>query len=174
MHRDQVVRPDELVELDVVHMTAAAELGRVQHREDMIVIEVDLRDVVALDAVAHRELVKAEHIQQHRGVRGHTDRHIHPDQRVRLVQQRFHLLSGMSLNTRIGDRVHVHAGRPFPSCRASPRQRASSPPRYVGAQVAAGARLRLLVNGPAGVGLAASLPTHLSLPIPLVTNQHQR
>jgi hypothetical protein len=109
VHRHQVVRPDELVELDVVHVTAAAQLGRVHHGEDMIVVKVDLRDVVALDAVAHRELVKAEEVLQHPGVGRQADRNIHPDQRVRLLQQHLQVLSGPLLNARIGDRVHVHA-----------------------------------------------------------------
>ena len=45
VHRNQVVAAEELIQLDIVHMTAHANLGGVQHREHVIVIHVDLRDV---------------------------------------------------------------------------------------------------------------------------------
>ena len=42
VHRDQVVRAEELVQLDVVHVTVRADLGGVQHGEHVIVVDVDL------------------------------------------------------------------------------------------------------------------------------------
>ncbi|HTQ94181.1 MAG TPA: hypothetical protein VMK84_32285, partial [Streptosporangiaceae bacterium] len=47
------------VELDVVHVTAAPELGSMQHHEHVVVIDVHLRDVIAFDAVADREVMEA-------------------------------------------------------------------------------------------------------------------
>jgi hypothetical protein len=114
VHGDQVVRPDELVEFDVVHVPTAAHLRGVQHGEDVVVVEVKLRDVIALDTVTHGKLVKAEDVGQHGGVVGQADRHIHPDQRVRLVQEHLQLFSRPLLSARIGDRVHVHTRAALP------------------------------------------------------------
>ena len=65
VHRDEIVGSDELVELDVVHVTAAPELGSMQHHEHLVVIDVHLRDVIAFDAVADREVMEAEQVRQH-------------------------------------------------------------------------------------------------------------
>ena len=91
VHGDQVVTADELIELDVVHVAAGADLGGVQHGEHVIVIHVDLRDVVAFHAVAHRDLVKPEHVGEHPGVLPGHSRNVHPDQRIGLVQERVQL-----------------------------------------------------------------------------------
>jgi hypothetical protein len=48
MDGHQVMPADELVQLDVVHMPAPAQLRRVQHDEDVVAVGVQLRHPVAL------------------------------------------------------------------------------------------------------------------------------
>jgi hypothetical protein len=113
VHRDEIIGSDELVELDVVHVTAAPELGSMQHHEHVVVIDVHLRDVIAFDAVADREVMKAEQVRQHGRLPGLADRQIHPGHSVRLFEQQLEIIGGPPLNARAGDRVHVHPGQPF-------------------------------------------------------------
>jgi hypothetical protein len=113
VHRDEIVGSDELVELDVVHVTAAPELGSMQHHEHLVVIDVHLRDVIAFDAVADREVMEAEQVRQHGRLPGPADRQIHPGQSVRLFEQQLEITGGPPRNARAGDRVHVHPGQPF-------------------------------------------------------------
>ena len=82
MDRDQVVLADELVKLDVVHMAVVADLRRMKNREHVLGIDVNLRHVIPLDAVPHRDLVEAEHPRQHINGLPVTDRDVHPDDRV--------------------------------------------------------------------------------------------
>ena len=87
MHGDQVIAAEELIQLDIVHVTAGADLGGVQHGEHVIVVHVDLRDVIAFHAVTHRDLMKSEHLGEHPGVLPSTQSNVHPDQRIGLVQE---------------------------------------------------------------------------------------
>jgi hypothetical protein len=64
VHGDQVVAADKLVQLDVVHMPTLPDLGRMQHSEHVIGIDVDLGNVVALGAIAHRDAVKSDDFRQ--------------------------------------------------------------------------------------------------------------
>jgi hypothetical protein len=57
--RHQVAAADELVDLQVVHVSAAAGLGRVQHHEHGVVVDVHPRQGVALEAVVHGAGVEA-------------------------------------------------------------------------------------------------------------------
>ena len=82
MDRDQVVLADELVKLDIVHMAAFADLRCVKNREHVVGVDVNLRHVIALDAVPHRNRVEAEHPRQHIHRLLVTDRDVHPDNSV--------------------------------------------------------------------------------------------
>jgi hypothetical protein len=64
---DHIAGANELVELDVVDVTALAELGGVQDDEDVVAVGADLGHGVALDAGPDREGVEAEHVRQDPG-----------------------------------------------------------------------------------------------------------
>ena len=91
VHGDQVITAEELIQLDVVDVAAGADLGGVQHREHVIVIHMDLRDVIAFHAVPHRDLMKPEHVGEHPGLLPGTQPNVHPNQRIGLVQERAQL-----------------------------------------------------------------------------------
>jgi hypothetical protein len=80
VHGHHVVRPDELVEFDVVDVPRGAGLRRMQHDEHVVGVRVHLRHVVALDAVLHRERVEPEHVGEHPHRLGVARRHVHPDE----------------------------------------------------------------------------------------------
>ena len=60
VHGDQEVPPDELVELEQVHVAHAARLRGEQDEEQVVGVGVGARDVVALPAGPQRQLVEAE------------------------------------------------------------------------------------------------------------------
>lgn len=64
VHGDQVVRPDELIELDVVHVAAGAAFRGVQDDERVIGVGVHFGHAVALDAVPDCHRMEAEHVRQ--------------------------------------------------------------------------------------------------------------
>ena len=63
VHGDKEVPANELVELHVMHMSSLTQVGGMEHREYVIVVDVELGDVVALDAFAYGEPVKAENFR---------------------------------------------------------------------------------------------------------------
>ncbi len=60
MHSDQEVLTDELIQLEVVDVSVLADLGGVDHHEEVVDVHVDPGHVVALAAVADRHRVEAE------------------------------------------------------------------------------------------------------------------
>ena len=121
MHRHEVVAAEELVQLDVVDVPMLPDLGRVQHREHVVVVDVDLGDVVAGDAVADGEIVKAEGLGQDLGVHPTTDRHVDPEHALVAREQLGELLGSTLLQARVIDQLHVHDHAPSTSStRATP------------------------------------------------------
>ena len=121
MNRDQIVRADELVKLDIMHMAALAELRCVKSREHIVGVDVNLGHMIALNAVPHRDRVKAEHPRQHIHGLLVTDRDVHPDNGILTFEQPRELLNLMSLNTRIADKPDIH------TLTALPRHDAAQP-----------------------------------------------
>jgi hypothetical protein len=103
------VKDKELVEFDVVHAPAAADLRGVQHREHVVVVHVDLGHVVAFQAVPDGDVVEPESFRQHHRGFPVTPRDVHPDQRIRLPEQAAEFLHRHRVSPRTGDHVHVHA-----------------------------------------------------------------
>src|SRR5690349_10361426 len=66
VHGHHVARPDELVQLDVVHVPGGTQLRRVQHHEDVVGVGVHPRYPVAFDAVADRPGMEAEDLGEDR------------------------------------------------------------------------------------------------------------
>ena len=128
VHGDQVVAADELVQLDVVHVTALAELRCVQHGEHVVGVDVDLGHVVALDAIAHRDPVEAEHLRQHLDGDLVARRDVDPDDGVLTVQQPRQLHDVVPLDAGIADHQHIHLRHP--PFRA--QQRSRTPRKRVG------------------------------------------
>ena len=60
VHGDKEVPANELVELHVMHMSSLTQVGGMEHGEYVIVVDVELGDVVALDAFAYGDPVKAK------------------------------------------------------------------------------------------------------------------
>ena len=64
MHRDQVARPDELVQFDVMHVPTGTFLGAVQHEEDMVAkspnVTKRIENIKAAIAKMERELEEAK------------------------------------------------------------------------------------------------------------------
>ena len=104
----QVAGADELVELDIVDVAALAQLGAVQHHEDVVTVGAHLGYGVTLDAGPAGQGVEAEHLRQDPGGRLVTDRDVDPDQPVIAGQQRRQVLDRMLLDAFIGHEVHVH------------------------------------------------------------------
>ena len=92
MNGDQVVPPYELIEFDVVHVAALPPLGSVQHDQYVVTIAVHLRHTIALDAVPNRKWMEAEHVRQDARAFFVAGRHVDPDQRGFMLQQRGQLL----------------------------------------------------------------------------------
>jgi hypothetical protein len=113
VHRHEEIAADELVKLDVMDVATGPELGSMQHDERVLVVDVHLRDVIALDAVADRQMVKSEHVGQQRGLFRLTDRQVDPDQRVGLREQQLQIVSRPLLDPGLADRVHIHRASPF-------------------------------------------------------------
>ena len=123
MHGDQVVAADELVQLDVVHVAARADLRGVQHGEHVVGVDVDFGDVVALDAVAHRDAVKAEHPRQRLDGGVVARRDVDPDDRVLTLQQLRQLVCFMPFDTRVADHENIHSVAAFRITGAKPHTR---------------------------------------------------
>jgi hypothetical protein len=96
---DQVVPANELVELDIMHMAALADLRCVKNREHVVGVDVNLGHVIALGAVPHCDRVKAEYPRQHIHGLLVTERDVYPDNRVPTLEQARELLNLMSLHT---------------------------------------------------------------------------
>jgi hypothetical protein len=110
---DQVVRPDELVELEQVDVAARARLGRVEDHEHVVGVGVDLGDVVAFHAVADGERVEAEHLGQDPGGRLVAQRDVDPHDPVPAPEQPLELLDGTLLDAAVGYQANVHPAHPF-------------------------------------------------------------
>ena len=82
MDGDQVTGTDELVQLDVVDMATGAELGGVEHDEDVVTVGADLGHGIALDASLDRQGMEGEHLRQHPGSLLVPLRDVDPDQPV--------------------------------------------------------------------------------------------
>ena len=87
MDRDEVSPADELVELDVVDVSALALLRRVQDDEHVIGVDVDPGHVVALDAGLHRPRVESEHLREHVGGLLVAYGHVHPHEPPSAVEK---------------------------------------------------------------------------------------
>jgi len=87
VHGDQVVGSDELVQLDVVHVTGLAGEGGVQHQEHVIRIHVHLRYLITLHTVADGKWMKAEDVRQHAFRIVVPGRDVHPDHAVGAREQ---------------------------------------------------------------------------------------
>ena len=110
MDGDQIARADELIELDVVDVAAAAQLGGVQHDEDVVAVGAHLGHGVALDARPDGEGMEAEGLRQDPGGRFVTDRDIDPDQPVVAVQQGGEVLDRVLVDAFIGYQENVDSG----------------------------------------------------------------
>ena len=124
VHGDHVVRADELVELDVVHVPASAMLGSVQDEEDVVGIDMHLGNPIAADAVAHGDRMKPEHVGKHSLGRRVAGRDVHPHNASRVLQQRRQLSGRALLDPGSGDHPHVH--------RTTSPARAAAPSRHDG------------------------------------------
>jgi hypothetical protein len=109
------VKDKELVEFDVVHAPAAADLRGVQHREHVVVVHVDLGHVVAFQAVPDRDVVEPKRFRQHHRGPPVAPRDVHPDQRFRPAQQIVEVLHRARLHPELADQIHLHT--PPPSSR---------------------------------------------------------
>ena len=87
MHSDEVALPDELVEFDVVNMPTGTRLRRMQHQEQMVVVAVDLRHLIAVGRVANRQRVEPERRRQRLLRLVVPLRDVDPDQPVGAVEQ---------------------------------------------------------------------------------------
>lgn len=98
VHGDEITRTNQPVQLDIVHVSRIARLGRVEDHERVVRVHLHLGDSVALDAVVHREGMEAEHLGQH----GHRPlvglRNVNPDDAVRQLEQRSQLIDLISLD----------------------------------------------------------------------------
>jgi hypothetical protein len=115
VHRHQIVRAEELVQFDVVHVPALSELRGVQHGEHVVLVEVDLRYVVAFQAVTDGDLVESEHLDQHLGIGRLAHRDVDPDQRIAVLEQPGQVIDGIRFGTGLRYRVDVHARSDLPS-----------------------------------------------------------
>src|SRR6478672_356998 len=82
VHRDEVVLPDELVELDVVDVPTGPGLRRVQHDEHVVGVDVHLGHGGAPDAVLDGLGVEAEDSAEHRHRVRITLGDVHPQHAV--------------------------------------------------------------------------------------------
>ena len=87
VHGDQEVPPDELVELEQVHVAHVARLRREQDEEQVVGVGVGARDVVALPAGPQGQLVEAEGAVQHVVRRVVVLRDVDPGEAVLARQQ---------------------------------------------------------------------------------------
>ena len=79
VHRDEVVAPDDLVELEQVHVPGVAEQGRLGRDEHVVGVRVDGRHVVARAARLQHHLVAAEVAQVGLGLVAPLG-DVHPDE----------------------------------------------------------------------------------------------
>jgi hypothetical protein len=64
VHGDQVVLPDELVQLEIVHVARCAYLRCVQDDEQMVRIHMDTGNVATVLAFGDRQWMKVELIRE--------------------------------------------------------------------------------------------------------------
>ena len=87
MGRDQVAPPDELVQLDHVHVAGLARFGSVNDHEQVVGVGVDLGNMPPFEDVAHRERMEAEHVGEVLGRFLVAGRHVDPNEAVGSSQQ---------------------------------------------------------------------------------------
>ena len=87
MDRDEVALADELVEFDVVDVATGAGLRRVQHQEQVVVVSMNLRYLIAVRAVPDCERMEPEGRRQCLLGLLVPLRHVDPDQPVGPGQQ---------------------------------------------------------------------------------------
>jgi hypothetical protein len=87
VHRHEEALADELVELEVVHVSALADLGRVDHHEEVVDVDVNPRHVVALSAVTDRHRVEGELLSQQAFGLGGPDADVEPAEAVSPLKQ---------------------------------------------------------------------------------------
>ena len=104
----QVVPADDLVELNVVHVAALPALRSVQHDQHVVAVAVDLRHAIALDAVPHRQGMKAEHLQQRARAVFVATGDVDPDEPGVTPEQCCQLVRGPVLDALIGDQANLH------------------------------------------------------------------
>ena len=123
VHGDQVVPPDELVELDVVHVAALPSLGGVQHDQHVVSVAVHLRHAIALDAVPDRKGMEGEHLRQHARAVVVAVRDVNPDQPGFTPEQRRQFLRRAVFNALLGHQANIHRLTPPARSQASARAR---------------------------------------------------
>jgi hypothetical protein len=92
VHGDQEVLPNELIQLQIVHVTARADLGCVHDDELVVRIHVDSGDVVTVLAFGDCHRMKVKLIRQDRlGVMAPL-RNVEPEESVGAVPQGWQLI----------------------------------------------------------------------------------
>jgi hypothetical protein len=114
MDGNEVVRPDELVELEVVHVTTLRKLWGVQDHERVVGVHVHLGDVVTVLAVPDGQWVEAEYLGQQLNGLLIAGGDVDPDEPVLAFKQRPELVDGTLLDAGIRDQANIHTARPLP------------------------------------------------------------
>ena len=134
MHGQQPIRPDVLVQLDVVHVSAGAPLRGVQHHKHLFRVDVHLGDRIAHRAVVHGLRTQVQPFSEDPlGLRIPV-RDVDPQQ-ARPVQQGLELVRFAPLYTAFGDQTHIHditvplVGHLRNPVTSSPRKAGTPPPR---------------------------------------------
>ena len=120
--RHQVVPADDLIELDVVHVAALAALRSMQHDQHVVAVAVHLRHAIALDAVPHREGMKAEHVEERARAAFVATGDVDPDESGVTPEQCWQFVRGPVLDALIGHQANLHVSPHRASAnRASPQ-----------------------------------------------------
>ena len=110
MDRDEVALADELVEFDVVHVAAGAGLRRMQHQEQVVVVAMDLRHLIAVRRVPNREGMEPEGRRQRLLGLLVPLRYVDPDQPVGPGQQVGQVGGVAQFDSRRRNETDVHVG----------------------------------------------------------------
>src|SRR5688572_10836788 len=113
MDRDQEIFPNELVQFEVVHVAACADLRCVHDDEYMVWVHMDSRNMVAVPAFADRHRMELELVsEQCLGVIVPL-RNVQPEESVAAVPQ-VRQLSQVAVAHALGfNPAQLHGGSPF-------------------------------------------------------------
>ena len=111
MDRNEVIRADELVELDVVHVAGLAQVRRVEDHKDVVAINVNLGHVIAFDAVLDCQRMEAEEIGQHLSGPNVAYRDVDPGDRVFTIEEFLELVDRTLFNSALRKQVDIHPAR---------------------------------------------------------------